>query len=195
MTARQDKTTSRTIFLALAIAVATVASSAPAASGEDTCLARGGLWFGDVGCEMEEPRIDRVVVGKSEHRLWAYEEGRLVRSFAVALGSEPVGPKEQQGDGRTPEGVYPVVAHKPDSSFHRALRLGYPTIEQVEAAEDAGIDPGGDIMIHGLPNGQGSVGKAHLLFDWTAGCIALTDDEIEWLYRFVADGTPVEIRA
>lgn len=181
--------------LLLALAGVTVAVAAAQAPDPDACRASGGLWFGDVGCETVERRIDRVLVDKSEHRLWAYEEGRPVRSFPVALGSEPVGHKERQGDGRTPEGVYPVIAHKRDSAFHRALRLGYPTPEQVEAAEDAGIDPGGDIMIHGLPNGQGWVGEAHLQADWTAGCIALTDDEIDWLYRFVADGTPVEIRA
>lgn len=183
------------LLLPLVVAGTLAAAEASRDDGRAVCLARGGSWFGEVGCEVEEPRIDRIVVDKSERMLWAYEAGRAVRGFPVALGTDPVGDKERQGDGRTPEGVYPVVLHKPDSSFHRALRLGYPTPEQVEAAEEAGIDPGGDIMIHGLPNGQGFIGKAHLAADWTAGCIAVTNDEIEWLYAFVADGTPVEIRA
>lgn len=183
------------LVIPLLVTGLTAGIAAAQGSGRDACLARGGLWFGEVGCEVEEPRIDRIVVDKSERMLWAYEAGGPVRGFPVALGTDPVGDKERQGDGRTPEGVYPVVLHKLDSSFHRALRLGYPTPEQVEAAEEAGVDPGGDIMIHGLPNGQGFIGKAHLQADWTAGCIAVTNDEIEWLYRFVADGTPVEIRA
>ena len=194
MIARKVMLTGASILSAFAAAIA-AASLAQAGPSEEACLAGGGLWFGEVGCEAEERRIDRVLVDKSERTLWAYEAGLPVRAFRVALGGAPVGPKERQGDEKTPEGVYPVIAHKPDSMFHRALRLGYPTPEQAAAAQAAGIDPGGDIMIHGLPNGQGNVGKAHLLSDWTLGCIALTDDEIDWLYRFTADGTPVEIRA
>ncbi len=184
-----------TVLVCLAAAGALFAAEELPNPGEAACLEQGGLWFGEVGCEMAERRIDRVVIDKSERRLTAFEDGRPVRTFIVALGGDPVGPKQRQGDERTPEGVYPVVAHKPDSAFHRALRLGYPTPEQAEMAAAAGVDPGGDIMIHGLPNGQGWIGAAHRESDWTLGCIAVTDDEIEWLYRFVADGTPVEIRA
>jgi murein L,D-transpeptidase YafK len=182
------------VFLGLA-ALGAVAALAKDSSGQqDACVQRGGLWFGEVGCETDMRGIDRVVVDKSQRTLWAYRDGKPVRAFQVALGSEPVGHKERQGDGKTPEGVYPVVAHKENSDFHRALRLGYPTPEQAAAAEEAGFDPGGDIMIHGLPNGMGAIGRAHRQSDWTQGCIALTNVEIEWLYRFGGDGMPVEIR-
>lgn len=183
------------ICAALVAASAALASNGADAFGEDRCLEAGGVWFGELGCETEEPTIDRIVVDKSERRLSAYEGDRLVREFEVSLGRNPVGDKVRQGDGRTPEGVYPIVAHNPASAYHLSLRLGYPTPAQVAAAEEAGIDPGGDIMIHGLPNGMGSGGKAHLSRDWTLGCIALTNDEIEWLYRFTPVGAVVEIKA
>jgi murein L,D-transpeptidase YafK len=149
----------------------------------------------DGHCTSEIVAVDRIVIDKSERRMWAYANGQPIRTFDVALGRDPVGDKQKQGDNRTPEGVYPVTAHNPESAFHLSLRLGYPTDEQRAAAEAAGIDPGGDIMIHGLPNGLGHIGPAHLARDWTAGCIAVTNEEIEWLYEAVAVGTPVEIRA
>lgn len=184
----------RAAAMALVLAGMTAAVTLAAEQGgEDQCLEAGGVWFGDLGCETNEPQIDRIVVDKSERRLSAYEGDRLVRAFEVSLGRNPVGDKVRQGDARTPEGIYPIVAHNPASSYHLSLRLGYPTPEQVAAAEDAGIDPGGDIMIHGLPNGMGGWGKAHLSRDWTLGCIALTNDEIEWLYRFTPVGAQVEI--
>ena len=116
-------------------------------------------------------------------------------TFSVALGAGGLGPKVQQGDERVPEGRYLIAGRNPKSAFHLSLRIGYPTPAQVEAARARGIDPGGDIMIHGLPNGQGWLGSQHLRSDWTAGCIAVTNEEIEWLWRAVPDGTPIEIRA
>ncbi len=181
--------------IALVGACGAFALQASERAEEDRCLDAGGIWFGEVGCEMEERRIDRIVVDKSERLLSAYEGDLLVRSFPVALGRDPVGHKVRQGDARTPEGIYPVVAHNPASAFHLSLRLGYPTPEQVASAAEAGIDPGGDIMIHGLPNATPWLGKAHLQSDWTLGCVALTNDEIEWLYRFTPDGAVVDIRA
>nr|WP_281389403.1 L,D-transpeptidase family protein [Sphingomonas sediminicola] len=104
-------------------------------------------------------------------------------------------PKQQQGDGRVPEGSYRIVGHNPNSAFHLSLRIGYPTPEQVSAAAKRGVNPGGDIMIHGLPNDRGWIGSRHTEFDWTDGCVAVTNREIEWLYKAVRDGTPVEIQA
>jgi murein L,D-transpeptidase YafK len=162
---------------------------------QDRCLDLGGAWYGALGCEFEKHHVDRIIVDKSDRRLMAYEDGKLLRTFSVALGRNPVGQKQMQGDKRTPEGVYPITEHKLDSAYHRAVRLGYPTPAQRDAAAEKGIDPGGDIMIHGLPNGFGSTGIALRNVDWTAGCIALTNDEIEWLYAATADGVLVEIRA
>lgn len=161
----------------------------------DACLDSGGAWFGHLGCLNELPKVDRIVVDKSDRRLLAFSGGKVVQRFAISLGRNPIGGKSREGDNRTPEGVYPVVAHKFDSSFYRALRLGYPTPQQASAAKARGIDPGGDIMIHGLPNGMGWLGRLHRNSDWTRGCIALTNGEMNWLYQAVPDGTPVEIKA
>ena len=183
------------IVLALVGAGTAFALHASSSNEEDNCREADGLWFGELGCEMARPRIDRIAVDKSDRSLIAYEGEREVRRFVVALGREPVGDKVRQGDGRTPEGVYPVTFHNPASQFHLSLRLGYPTRDQVAAARAANIDPGGDIMIHGLPNATPWLGATHRARDWTSGCIALTNDEIEWLYRFTPDGAAVEIVA
>ena len=124
-----------------------------------------------------------------------YRQGRLVREFRVALGRGGLGAKQRQGDGRVPEGSYRIVAHNPNSAFHLSLRIGYPTPSQAAAAARRGVDSGGDIMIHGLPNGRGFIGSRHTQFDWTEGCVAVTNREIEWLYKAVKVGTPVEISA
>jgi murein L,D-transpeptidase YafK len=161
----------------------------------DSCLDSGGAWFGKLGCLDELPKVDRLVIEKSERRLSAYRGTELVREMEVSLGRDPVGNKIHEGDNRTPEGVYPIVAHHGRSRYHLSLRLGYPTASQRKDAQEQGIDPGGDIMIHGIRNGLGWLGDAHLLMDWTRGCIAVTNGEIEWLFRTVPDGTPVEIRS
>jgi murein L,D-transpeptidase YafK len=117
----------------------------------------------------------------------------MLREFKVALGRGGLGPKVQQGDGRVPEGNYIIDARNPNSAFHLSLRISYPSAQQARAAAARGIDPGGNIMIHGLPNGMSALGDAHPLGDWTEGCIAVTNSEIEWLWRSVLDGTPIFI--
>ena len=139
-------------------------------------------------------KADRVLVEKEARRLTLFSSGRKLKEYRVALGFSPMGPKEREGDGRTPEGSYTVDFHKPDSAFHRALHISYPSAQDSTRAAEAGVSPGGDIMIHGLPNGRGALGVAHRLRDWTAGCIAVTDPEIEEIYDSVNDGTPIEIR-
>jgi murein L,D-transpeptidase YafK len=139
-------------------------------------------------------RAERLVVDKARRRLTVYVGGRPVRSYRVALGKSPLGPKAAQGDQRTPEGSYRIDYRRPDSAFHRALHISYPSPGDREAARLAGVPPGGAIMIHGLRNGWGWLGRLHALRDWTAGCIAVTNQEIEELWRVVPDGTPIEIR-
>lgn len=139
-------------------------------------------------------QADRVVVEKSARRLTLLRHGQPLKTYRVALGSSPIGHKEQEGDGRTPEGVYLIDFHKADSDFHRALHICYPSADDTRRAAALGVSPGGDIMIHGLRNGTGLIGAAHRLRDWTAGCIAVTDSEIEEIWRAVPDGTPIEIR-
>jgi len=117
-----------------------------------------------------------------------------LKEYRVALGFSPVGPKQHEGDGRTPEGNYKIDFHKSDSAFHRALHISYPDAVDTARAAEAGVAPGGDIMIHGLPNGFSAAGLTHRLHDWTAGCIAVTDSEIDEIWASVSDGTPIEIR-
>jgi murein L,D-transpeptidase YafK len=119
--------------------------------------------------------------------------GRVIKTYKIALGSEPVGPKARQGDHRTPEGTYVIDNRNANSKFHRSLHISYPNAADRERARKLGISPGGDIFIHGLPNGYGFVGAAHRARDWTDGCIAVTDQEIEEIWRAVDNGTPVEI--
>jgi murein L,D-transpeptidase YafK len=124
----------------------------------------------------------------------AYHGKTLLREFNVALGRGGPAPKVQQGDGRVPEGEYTIDTRNRSSAFHLSLRISYPSPHQVRAAAARGIDPGGDIMIHGLPNGIATVGKSHRSVDWTEGCIAVTNPEIEWLWHSVPDGTPIVIK-
>lgn len=139
-------------------------------------------------------RADRIVVEKSRRRLTLFRNGVAVRAYAVALGQSPVGDKVRRGDMRTPEGTYSIEARVERSRFHLALRISYPDAAHIARARALGVSPGGDIMIHGLPNGQGSVGARHREFDWTEGCIAVTNEEIEEIWRAVPLGTVIEIR-
>ncbi|HYK89751.1 MAG TPA: L,D-transpeptidase family protein [Acidobacteriota bacterium] len=137
---------------------------------------------------------DRIVINKGTRTLSLFKGERVLKTYKIALGPNAKGRKEQQGDGRTPEGTYVIDGRKRDSAFHRALHISYPNVEDRRRARLKGVSPGGDIMIHGLPNGMGMIGKAHLLKDWTQGCIAVTNDEIEEIWRVVPDGTEVVIQ-
>jgi murein L,D-transpeptidase YafK len=137
---------------------------------------------------------DKVLVEKAQRRLTLLANGQVLKSYRVALGGNPVGAKEKLGDQRTPEGNYIIDWRKPDSRFHLALRISYPGPEDLERAARQGVSPGGDIMIHGLQNGLEGIEEFHSLFDWTQGCIAVTNPEIEEIWRLVPEGTPVEIR-
>ena len=137
---------------------------------------------------------DLVVVEKSNRKLTLYKADRPLKTYEIALGSNPLGHKQQEGDGRTPEGRYVIDFRKRDSAFHRALHISYPNSEDVRRAQSRGVSPGGQIMIHGLRNGLGGLGELHRLRDWTDGCIAVTNSEIEEIWAAVPDGTPIEIR-
>lgn len=119
----------------------------------------------------------------------------VVREYTVRLGGNPVGAKVKEGDNRTPEGEYVVVLHNPHSAYHLALKISYPTAEQIAAAAQNHYSAGGDIMIHGYPNKVPTkIFKwIHKFKDWTAGCIAVTNDEIEEIYALVPDNTPILI--
>lgn len=131
---------------------------------------------------------------KGARRMTLWFAGYPVRAYRVALGHDPIGDKRRAGDGRTPEGRYTIDGRNAASEFHRALRVSYPNPSDVRSAREAGAHPGGEIMIHGLPAGAEWVGAEHWRFDWTEGCIAVTNEEIDELWELVADGTPIEIR-
>jgi murein L,D-transpeptidase YafK len=137
---------------------------------------------------------DRVVVYKSERKLVLLSQGKEVRSYKVALGSEPVGPKTRHGDHRTPEGLYTLDSRNPNSHFYKAFHISYPNPKDIATAKKLGVSPGGDIMLHGLPKEYAWVGKAHTLHDWTDGCIAVTNEEMDELWKLVPVGTPIEIK-
>jgi murein L,D-transpeptidase YafK len=137
---------------------------------------------------------DRILVEKSARRLTLMRNGNALKTYRVALGRAPIGAKEYEGDQRTPEGIYSIDFHKPDSDYHLALHISYPEQRDIDQAAAQGLSAGSDIMIHGLPNGRGWLGRFHRRSDWTAGCVAVADFEIEEIYRIVPDGTPVELR-
>jgi murein L,D-transpeptidase YafK len=118
----------------------------------------------------------------------------LIRSYLVALGQQPTGDKVRIGDNRTPEGLFHIEARNAQSRYHRALRISYPDSAHRARAHSLGVSPGGDIMIHGLPDRQAWVGAAHRDFDWTEGCIAVTNQEIEEIWSAVPVGTPIQIK-
>jgi len=137
---------------------------------------------------------DSMVLDKSERRLSMFHQGKLVRSFDVALGKNPVGAKRRRGDGRTPEGMYFIEGRNPGSKYHLSLRISYPAAKDVSRASMRGVSPGGDIMIHGLPPAFADVGALHRQQDWTEGCIAVTNDEIEEIWRAVPNGARILIK-
>lgn len=139
-------------------------------------------------------KADRVVVDKSERRLDLVAGGEVIASYRVSLGAAPAGDKEREGDERTPEGTYTLDWRNPRSAFHLSLHVSYPEPAERAEAAAAGRDPGGMIMVHGLPNRAPFLGRLHLLADWTDGCIAVTNAEIEQIWAAVDDGTPIEIR-
>ncbi len=147
------------------------------------------------GDPLPHTKATSIVIYKSRREMQLMAGDKVLKTYKVSLGSSPVGAKECEGDGRTPEGEYRIVGRNAKSQFHKSLRISYPNDSDRENAAKRRCSPGGDIMIHGLPNGYSWIGKGHLAKDWTAGCIAVTDAEIEEIWRAVPDGIAVEIKA
>lgn len=137
-------------------------------------------------------KVDRVLIEKAARRMTVYRAGQSLQTYQIALGFGAAGDKERQGDGRTPEGHFRIDRRNDQSAYHLSLGLDYPLKDDRNRAVAAGYDPGGDIMIHGQPNGL----APDRIFrgDWTAGCIAVTNAEIEELWAAIDIGTAVEIR-
>lgn len=141
-----------------------------------------------------EQKADAILILKKDHLMELLSRGKVIRTYKVALGQGGLAPKRREGDARTPEGHYVIDAKYEHSKYHKALHVSYPDAEDRRRAAKLGVSPGGAIMIHGLPNGKGWVGSRHRLFDWTLGCIAVTDEEIDEIWTRVSVGTSVEIR-
>lgn len=137
--------------------------------------------------------IDKLVVYKSKHKMEAYANGKLIKTYTISLGFSPNGHKEFEGDGRTPEGTYTINARNANSGYYKNLGVSYPNDADRANAKAHGKSPGGDIKIHGLRNGRGYIGKFHQLKDWTHGCIAVTNTEIDELFATVKDAAVIEI--
>jgi hypothetical protein len=137
---------------------------------------------------------DSIVVEKSRRTMTLYNQGTPVRIYFIALGQNPLGRKLSQGDNRTPEGLYYIEAHNPASKYHLSLRVSYPNAQDVAEARARGVSTGGDIMIHGLPRGFENVGAEHRQRDWTNGCIAVTNAEIEEIWAAIPDGAAIHIK-
>src|SRR5271170_3507714 len=135
---------------------------------------------------------DKVLVLKEERKLLLIKGNEVLKTYAVSLGGNPVGSKIREGDRKTPEGNYVLDRHNAHSQYHRSIHISYPNAEDVARARKLGVPTGGDLFIHGLPNDF--EGPSQQLGDWTDGCIAVTNAEIDEIWRVVADGTPIEIK-
>lgn len=147
------------------------------------------------GPQVQAPltgKVDRIVIDKSDRRMSVWRDDERLKTYRIALGFAPVGDKQMQGDGKTPEGVFRVDRRNAGSAYHLSLGIDYPQAEDRARAARDGVNPGGDIFIHGQPN-QRPDGEV-LPGDWTAGCIAISDAEIQELFAAVDIGTVVEIR-
>jgi murein L,D-transpeptidase YafK len=141
----------------------------------------------------ELPYVDHVVVRKSRRRLYLMDGDRIVRSYKIALGLNPVGPKERNGDFRTPEGWYHLARRNPRSDYFLSIQVSYPNAEDLQRAHVHHWQPGGSIMIHGLPNRLKSSPWYYQHNDWTDGCIAVSDADMVEIWLLTRDGTPIEI--
>ena len=139
-------------------------------------------------------KVDRILVLKSQRQLQAFSNGQLIKTYKISLGRNPIGDKEFEGDKRTPEGLYEINDKNPNSGYHKNLGVSYPNQKDIEQANKIDKPTGGDVKIHGIRNGIGFIGKFERWFDWTAGCMALTNSDIDELYDHTNIGTPIEIR-
>lgn len=142
---------------------------------------------------LSEVKIDKVSVDKSSRSMELLSQGEVVRSYRIALGDNPQGHKREEGDERTPEGTYSLDYKNENSIAHRSIHISYPNAADKADAASRGVSPGGDIMIHGQMNGFGSLAKVMQQRNWTNGCIAVTNKEMDEIMSVVELGTPIEI--
>jgi len=139
------------------------------------------------------PEVSEVIVRKEERRLYLLDGDEVIRSYRIGLGDNPSGHKLYEGDERTPEGSYTLDWRNSNSDFYKSIHISYPNEEDRELASAWGLNPGGSIMIHGLPNDSEGLEFAYLGLDWTDGCIAVSNQEMDEIWQLVSDGTPIRI--
>ena len=139
-------------------------------------------------------KADMVLVKKSEAKIYLMRKGQIIKEYHAAFGANPKGHKQQKGDERTPEGKYILDYKKSDSSFYKSIHISYPNEQDMIKAKEAGVDPGGFIMIHGQKNGLGFFALLTQRFNWTDGCIAVKNNEMDEIWQAVDVGTPIEIK-
>jgi murein L,D-transpeptidase YafK len=147
-----------------------------------------------VTCFGFEPKIDAVLVKKSEKRMFLLAEGKSIKEYKVVFGANPKGHKQKEGDERTPEGKYILDYKKENSSFYKAIHISYPNENDKGRAKHLGVTPGGSIMIHGQKNGLSWVSWLSQWFNWTDGCIAVKNTEMNEIWGLINEGTPIEIQ-
>lgn len=171
--------------------------AAPLAALLIACCSLPGAAVGDMatspGATAEHPMADHVVVHKAARRLELHHNGEVFRTFPIALGANPEGHKQREGDQRTPEGTYRLDWRNPNSAFFLAMRVSYPNVEDVRSARERGVPPGNNIMIHGLPNQPVHPSDHYLYADWTDGCIAVSNSAMIDIWLSVPDDTPITI--
>ena len=138
-------------------------------------------------------KIDEVLVYKSQRLMKLMAGKTVVAQYRISLGANPIGHKQQQGDSRTPQGQYSIDYRNPHSRFYRSLHISYPNKHDRALARRRGVSPGGDIYIHGLPNGQGALAAVYSYIDWTDGCIAVSNSAMRVIWQRVKNGTPIRI--
>lgn len=151
------------------------------------------LWY-QSSSPQSLPNIDFILIEKTKRKLSVYHQGQLIKTYKVSLGFSPRGHKEREGDGKTPEGMYTISAKNPKSQFHLALKISYPNKVDIMNAQKQGYSPGGNILIHGVSKHFSWLGKLHVIKDWTLGCVAVTNNEIEEIYAATPIGSRVEIK-
>jgi murein L,D-transpeptidase YafK len=139
-------------------------------------------------------KADSLLIVKSERKLYLLKEGEVLRDFDIALGLMPEGPKQREGDFRTPEGLYYLDARNPNSDYFLSLQISYPNPQDVARARSQGLEPGGQIMIHGQPNEPKYNESRYENWDWTDGCIAVSNSDMVDIWLMTEEGTPIEIR-
>lgn len=162
-------------------------------TGQGLCIALAITCASVQAAPASQPKVDRILVEKGKRQLGLYAGNKLIESYLIALGTQPIGKKQFEGDGRTPEGEYRIDARLPHSRYHLALHISYPNAEDLRFAQQQHRLPGGQVMIHGQRNGLGWASSLAQRMDWTKGCIALSNKDMDRVWQLVEVNTRVEI--